>query len=148
MTHAYDERILHRARRNFGLMLDLAVVELGLDLNTFYELFLKSSIAPAFASGSTYVITGASGYELAFWVLEESKCSVERFQPDPVYDYSPEFWAGWAVSYYQWQSSKTFQEINEKVPITEVLRMYDPYHEMDILHFRDEMDSRVNSPLP
>lgn len=61
-------------------------------------------------------------------VLEESDNSIVHFQPIQYMGYSPAFWTGRALAYYQWTSNKSFQEINDIVPIEEVRKMYSPYH--------------------
>ena len=37
-------------------------------------------------------------------------------------------------------SNKSFVEINNVVNIDKVIKLYNPYHEMDVLHFCDRMD--------
>ena len=53
---------------------------------------------------------------------------------------SEEYWAGWALAYYQWEAGMSFEEINLYVPIKEVMSMYYPFHEMDIRQFVDAMN--------
>ena len=55
-------------------------------------------------------------------------------------DKSPEYWAGWALAYYQWFTCRPFMKINEAVPIHRIVQMYNVYHEMDITHFVDTMN--------
>ncbi len=52
---------------------------------------------------------------------------------------SREYWTGWALAHYQWYSGDTFRNINETVPVTSVIEMYDKYHETDIMHFVDRV---------
>ncbi len=58
---------------------------------------------------------------------------------------SPEFWAGWALAYYQWHSGYTFMEILNTVSLDSIICMYPTYHEMDILHFADTMHERMKA---
>ena len=53
---------------------------------------------------------------------------------------SEEYWAGWALAYYQWETDISFAEMNLYVPIKEVLGMYHPFNEMDIRQFVDAMN--------
>ena len=53
---------------------------------------------------------------------------------------SPEYWTGWALAYYQWQTALRFAEIERYVPIQEIRGLYSPYHEMDIRQFVDCMN--------
>ena len=63
----------------------------------------------------------------------------------PVANRSPEYWAGWALAYYQWQTNLSFKQIDSFISITEVLAMYNPYHEIDISQFCDRMTKLYNS---
>lgn len=64
-------------------------------------------------------------------------------EPEYVYGRSPEFFAGWSVAYYSWVRSKSYSEINLAVPITDVIAMYNPFHEMDISQFVIEINNRM-----
>ena len=57
-------------------------------------------------------------------------------------DKSPEYWTGWAVAYYQWYRNYKFQEIQSKVPVSEVVKMY-ILHEADVMKFVEIMDTRM-----
>ena len=56
-----------------------------------------------------------------------------------------EYWAGWALAYFQWQTNLTFKKIDTLIPIEEIFGMYSPYHEMDISHFCEKMAELYNS---
>ena len=58
-------------------------------------------------------------------------------------DKSPEYWAGWALAYYQWYTGKTFMRIYRAVSMTEILKMYPVFHEMDIMQFVDAMNKKM-----
>ena len=57
---------------------------------------------------------------------------------------SPEYWAGWALAEYQWASGHRFKDIFERIPLSEIIKMYSVYHEMDITQFIDSMESFYN----
>ncbi len=42
-----------------------------------------------------------------------------------------EFWAGWILAYLQWDSTRSFDSIYEILPFEKIIKMYNPYHEMD-----------------
>ena len=63
-------------------------------------------------------------------------------------DKSPEFWAGWALAFYQWYSSRSFMEILKVVPLSGILDMYPLCHEMDIMQFADRMDRMIKDAYP
>lgn len=140
---AYDEVYLQPARANLGRMLDVAVDGLGYGLGEFYGLFLASGLARRFGAGDYGLITGCSGAELAFRVVEAVRPEgALRPQVRYRYDRSPEYWCGWALARYQWKTAMTFDMINRITPIEDVRQMYDAYHEMDIRHFEDALNER------
>ena len=139
MMHAYDKLYLEKARTALARMLDFAVYDLHYDISQFFELFLASSIARRFEQGDFTILAGMSGVELAYTVLENVGLAQERIKPNYPVDRSEEYWTGWALAYYQWQTALSFEDINRYVPIKTVQCLYNPYHEMDIRHFAEKM---------
>lgn len=148
MIYAYDKIYLDKARTALGRMLDFAVYDLHYDIEEFFQLFITSGIASRFASGEVSLLVGMSGVELAYEVLEQSNISFERIKPNYTINRSPEFWTGWALAYYQWETSLDFAEIVRYVPIKDILALYSPYHEMDIRHFTDKMTELYREAKP
>ena len=139
MMHAYDKLYLENARTALARMLDFAVYDLHYDIGQFFELFLASGIAKRFEQGDFTILAGMSGVELAYTVLENVGLAQERIKPNYPVDRSEEYWTGWALAYYQWQTALSFADINRYVPIKTVQSLYNPYHEMDIRHFAEKM---------
>lgn len=148
MIHAYDKVYLEKARASLGRMLDFAVYDLQYDIADFFHLFLSSGIAARFGTGDFTVIAGMSGVELAYYVLETSHGNTDRIKPQYTVNRSEEYWLGWALAYYQWETSLSFEEIIRHVPLQEILRLYSPYHEMDIRQFCDKMDELYRNAKP
>lgn len=138
--HAYDKVYLGAARTALARMLDFAVNELGRDLGPFFRLFIASGVAERFGTGDYEVLVGKSGVELAYEVLERSGEEPERVKPRFAYGRSEEYWCGWALAYYQWETALSFAQIEARVPVESVCALYAPYHEMDIRQFVDKMD--------
>lgn len=135
MIHAYSNLYLEDAQALIGVMIDVAVNEWHQNITDFYEKFLKSVDSLKIAHGDVSAISGQSGTELAFKVIGE-----DMQIPELPMNRRPEYWAGWALAYYQWYSGVSFQILNEEVPIEMILEMYNPFHEMDIMHFVDHMN--------
>lgn len=148
MIRAYDKVYLDKARTVLGRMLDFAVYDLKYDITGFFELFLKSGIAARFEIGDFSLLAGMSGVELAYEVLEKSGVEYKRIQPNYTVDRSEEFWTGWALAYYQWETSMRFAEIVRYVPIKDIMALYSPYHEMDIRQFVDKMNALYKAVKP
>lgn len=141
MTHAYCKTYLECARRVLGGSFDCAVHELGMPFAQYVALFCASGYAGRFACGEPAVVVGVSGAELASRVVERVGLGTsQRMKPAPLPGRGGEYWAGWALAYYQWQRSLSFERIFASVPADELLVLYGSYHEMDIRHFVDRMD--------
>ena len=148
MIRAYHKVYLEKARTNLGRMLDFATYDLGYDPCEFFDLFMNCGLAERFGKGEFTLTVGMSGVELAYRVLELTKHQVEFPKSRYTADRSPEYWAGWALSYYQWETAMPFVEILEYIPLDDIIRMYSPYHEMDIRHFCDRMNELYRAANP
>ena len=137
MIHAYDKIYLAQARNSLGLMIDFVVYDLEQDLNTFWEVFINSDICKKFEKGSSRVVAGMSGVEMAYEVLGDKYWEIER---KPVMNRSAEYWLGWALAYYQWDTGLSFKKIDEMIDIMDLFSMYTKYHEIDIRHFCDKLN--------
>ncbi len=142
MICAYDRVYLEKAKVALGRMLDYAVYDLGYNSADFMDLFIQSGIASEFERGEFSVVVGMSGVEIARRVLEKTTEGIVFKKPRYSADRSPEYWAGWALAHYQWETSLSFSEITKTIPMNDIVQMYMPYHEMDIRHFSDEMNRR------
>ena len=148
MIHAYDKVYLDKARTALGRMLDFAVYDLKYDIAEFFDLFIKSGVAERFETGDFTIISGMSGVEIAYKVLEQSGVERERIKPNYTASRSEEFWTGWALAYYQWETSMSFAEIVQYVPIKDMVALYQPYHEMDIRQFVDKVTAMYKAAKP
>ena len=148
MMHAYDKLYLEKARAALARMLDFAVYDLHQDLTSFFDLFISSGVAPLFEQGDIHILVGKSGVELAYEVLERSGLAYKRVTPQYSMDRSEEYWTGWALAYYQWETAQPFAEIVQYIPIRDIQAMYYPYHEMDIQQFCDAMNERLRKAKP
>ena len=148
MIHAYDKSYLAAAQKNLARMLDYLVNDLHHALETVWQWFLTSELSTRFEQGDCSVLVGSSGVELARKVLEQAGEPIPTQKPSYAYDRSPEYWTGWAIAYYQWDTGLSFSEIEQAVSITEVRMMYTPYHEMDIRQFADKMNELYRAAKP
>lgn len=148
MIHAYDKIYLSVAQKNLARMLDYMTNDLKHPMEKAWQFFLMSGVSSRFEQGDCTVLAGMSGVELARLVLEQAGEPAADETPSYSFDRSPEYWTGWAVAYYQWATSLTFAEIERAVPITEICRMYHPYHEMDIRQFADRMNELYRRAVP
>lgn len=149
VIHAYDEDYLPGAQKILGDAVDFAVMTLELEPDLFAGAFAVSSVSKQFAAGNPTYIAGMTGCELVKRVLTETQLPF-RDMPDEMYvDKSPEYWAGWALAYYQWYSGRSFMEILSVVSLENIVQMYPVYHEADIVCFTDRMQEilKVANPV-
>lgn len=148
MIHAYDKVYLDKARTVLGRMLDFAVYDLKYGLKEFFDRFISSGVAALMEQGDYTVIAGMSGVELTYKVLDDSNVEYERVRPNFTANRSEEYWTGWALAYYQWETALSFAEIVRYIPITDIRNLYSPYHEMDIRQFCDKMSELYRNANP
>lgn len=148
MIHAYDKIYLEKARTALGRMLDFAVYDLGYDISRFFDLFLASGLAEEFGRGDYTLLVGKSGVELACDVLEHTLETRPTANPHYTVGRSEEYWTGWALAYYQWETGLSFHEIIRRIPLTTIQALYSPYHEMDIRQFADRMNELYLAAKP
>lgn len=145
MIHAYDELCLGRAQATLAGMFDYAVNDCGYDINWFAELFVKSGKAKLFEVGNPSIIMGTSGVELAKAIISDIYRENVKIKATQPMDKTPEYWAGWAIAAYQWYSAYRFKDIFEKIKLSDVIRMYPIFHEMNISQFYDAIDEKMNA---
>lgn len=145
---AYDEIYVDSAQNVLGHAVDFAVMTLGLEPNTFGDAFAVSDASKQFAAGNPAYVAGMNGCELARKVLEETGMPFADAEDAMYLDKSPEYWAGWALAYYQWFTGYSFMEILTAVPLEQIVAMYPTYHEMDVSQFVEQMDRRIQEAYP
>ena len=140
MMHAYDKIYLEQARTSLGRMLDFAVHDLKFTITEFFDMFIRSGLAERFAEGDFTLLAGRSGVEMAYEVCEAEGKDFHDIKPQYTFGRSEEYWTGWALAYYQWETGLSFEEIESHVSIIEIQNLYSPYHEMDIRQFVDKVN--------
>ena len=143
MIHAYQEMYLSKAQAVLGDTFDFAINTCGIAGQIFADMFVASSFSKRFENGEPEVIAGRSGVEIAVDIIHEISDHQLELTADKSYDRSREYWIGWAVSYYQWYSSRTYREIFTAMTFDDLQKMYSTLHEADITKFSEIADKRV-----
>jgi len=147
-THAYNRLYLEDAMNNLGTMLDCAVNAARCDLLVFYEMFLSSGVASQMEVGNPRYLSGMSGMELMQLVLKKSSDKTMPVVDYTPFDRTPEYWAGWALAYYQWHSAYSFSFIQRNgLSISTVLSLYPTLHEADLSKFVQTADTLIQTHL-
>lgn len=139
MTRAYNELYLNDARECLSDMLDYAVNDCGFAADWFASLFVTTGYAKGFENGNPVIVSGMSGVELARKVIEKAYKGKKPPATKTSEGTTPEYWAGWVLAEYQWESGHRFKDIFERILLSEIIGMYPVYHEMDITQFIDNM---------
>ena len=145
MTHAYSEFYLNDAKQNLAECFDYAIHSCMIEPHLFSRLFVQSGYAEKFERGNPAIVSGMSGIELAKKIILYAYPNKEF--PEKIFseDRSNVYWAGWALAEYQWTTKKRFRDIFARISFTEIISMYNVYHEMDILHFIEALNKKYNS---
>ena len=145
---AYSEMYLSDAQRILGHAVDFSVMTLDIDPDVFGNAFSVSKSSKQFEQGNPRYVSGINGCELARMALTETNTPFNDKEDAMYLDKSAEYWAGWALAFYQWYSSRSFYDILTAVPLSDIIKMYPVYHEMDISHFNEHMDDLLRSCYP
>lgn len=141
MMCAYDEMYLNDAMKNLGEAFDYSAVSLHISMDDFLDMFIISGIAEQFGSGVPKYVSGLSGTELVWEVLNRTGANMDLPAPQTEYDCSPEYWCGWILAFYQWSTGKSFKEIKKYLPMSEIYKLYPTLHEASEEKFADIADS-------
>lgn len=145
---AYDDVYVSIAQNTLGHAVDFAISVLNIEPLKFGQVFGVSSVSKQFASGNPHYIAGMNGCELAREILNDTGTPFMDADDVMYLDKSPEYWAGWALAFYQWYSSRSFMDILMTVPLSRIIQMYPVFHEMDIMNFTEEMDDILKNSNP
>ena len=147
MTHAFNESYLNDAKNTLSQCFDYLINDCDLAPDWVAVLFLSSGYAAQFERGNPAVLSGLSGIELAKAILKKTYHNKEFPKPQHKDGLSPAYWAGWALAEYQWYSGRRFQDIFDHMKLSDILQMYNVFHEMDIHQFIDAMEEKISQPL-
>lgn len=145
MIHAYSDLYLESAQDILGHALDWIANTCGEDVDEFCNRFSRSKISAMFEKGYPKYVAGCNGAELVNFVMEDLSLPEYNYTHEFYADRSPEYWAGWVLSYFQWKSNCSFKTILQRVPIAKILGLYPVGHEQDIRNVADILSEWMNA---
>ena len=148
MIHAYDNQYLDDAMKCLGEAMDYAANSCHMDMDQFMEQFIATGYAEQFAIGVPKVVSGLSGTELVMDVLTAFGTDIDFPQAQIEYDYSPAYWCGWILAYYQWYSGRSFKEIKKYISMQEIEKLYPTLHEASEKKFVDTVNRMIRKKNP
>ncbi|MBQ6424137.1 MAG: helix-turn-helix transcriptional regulator [Acidaminococcaceae bacterium] len=134
---------LSKAQSVLGDAFDYAVNTCNISGDDFTKLFMASTVSRRMENGEPSLLAGKSGIEIAVDVVRETTGKKIDTLPQEHFGRSKEYWAGWAIAYYQWFSARKFNDIFKAIPFDDLQKMYYTLHEADISKFVDIADKRI-----
>lgn len=147
MTRAYNESYLNNAKKCLASFFDYAINDCKLTSEWISKLFITTGYAEQFERGNPAYLVGMSGVELAQAVILKAYGDKSLPKPTQSEEYSPEYWAGWAIAEYQWHTGRRFKDIFERIPMSKIIEMYKVYHEMDITNFIETIEEMYKAVI-
>lgn len=144
MMYAYDRKYLDDAMKNLGEAFDYAVNACSMEADEFAEIFIAGGLAEQFGSGVPKYVSGMSGTELVWETVERSGKTINFPETVTTYDYSPEYWCGWILAYYQWYTGRSFKNIKQHIDVSEILKLYPTLHEAAEEKFVDTVNNIIH----
>ena len=132
MNNVTGNPLINKTCISTGKMLDHAVRSLHQDPDVFFSLFITCGLAGSFEKKDIRYITGMSGTELSYEVLQRCGIDFERITPRHTTVLSREYHAGYAIAMTQAVTGLSFEWITEIFPVSEVISMYDDYHNRSV----------------
>ena len=129
---SYNYIYLENAMKNLGEAFDYAKNSYNLDMDKFMNMFITSGYSKMLENGNPKILIGISGSELVLNVFEQCGYKVEIKSPQNKFDYSPEYWCGWIIAYYQWKTC---------------LLLYPTLHEASEDKFVDVINERIKNKI-
>ena len=148
MIRAYDKQYLDDAMRNLGEAFDYAANNCGIEPDIFLDMFIAEGLAQQFGSGVPKFVSGMSGIELVWEVVTLSGWKRDLPETESTYDYSPEYWCGWILAYYQWYTGRSFKNIKQHISMSEIMKLYPTLHEAAEDKFVDTVNRMIRRNDP
>ncbi len=131
MIYQYNEMYLDESMSNLGEALDYAFYSCKIPPKEFMSLFITSGYVKQFEIGNPTIISGLSGTELVINVLESLNIKLNKMpNPRNEYDYSPEYYTGYILAYFNYKTGISFKDIARVFSIDEIINMYPLLHEV------------------
>ena len=140
---AYNECYLADAKNNLAVCFDYAINDCKLNPDTFVFMFINSKYSKLFETGDPSIVSGMSGVELARLIISEYFPNTAFLEPEFSFEKSKEFWALYYLAEFQWETGRRFKDIFYRVSLSEIIDMYNPYHEADVSKFIIDLNKLI-----
>ena len=140
---AYNECYLHDAKKNLAVCFDYAINDLKYNPDTFCFMFINSKYAKLFETGNPGIVSGKSGVELARLIISEITNEDTFLERKLRKGKSKEYWALYYLAEYQYETGYSFKNIFYRITLSDIINMYNPYHEMDVKRFIEDLNKLI-----
>lgn len=144
----YSESQLPRFMEKMGDAFDYAINDCKIDGAEFVKMFAASTACKKIENGEASYISGKSGIEIAIECIYEITGKELLVEPSERFSRSAQYWVGWAVSYYQWLSSRRYADIFKAVSFEDMLGLYPTLHEASVEKIASVIDEKVRAAYP
>ncbi|MCR5278376.1 MAG: helix-turn-helix domain-containing protein [Lachnospiraceae bacterium] len=142
--YAYKETYLEYARKNLGDLFDYAVNVHKMKANDFWDIFAGSKLARALSCGEPKYTVGMSGSELFAELIYDTYRKRIDLKETKSFDRSREYWAGFALAFYQWRSGTSYAAIRRRgIMLSDIVDLY-VLHEASDEKFVEVMTGRMD----
>ncbi len=143
--YAYNESYLEDSRDNLGEMFDYAINVHGMKADDFWDMFAHSNVAECLSCGDPKYVVGMSGTEAFAQMIYESTRKMIELKDLSDMDRSREYWAGWALAYYQWYTNTSYTAIHRSgIKLSDIVDLY-VLHEAPDEKFIEAMREHIGS---
>lgn len=143
--NAYPIYYLDDAKENLAVCFDYVVNVCHINIDSFMFMLINSKIAHKFETGDPHYVSGMSGTELANIIIKECWNKEIQKKYKPQFEKTEEYWAGYYLAEYMWKTGRTFKELFRRINLSDIVKLYNPYHEMSIDHFNKAIDKMYYS---
>ena len=146
MIQEYQKMIMNKNAGIIGDLFDFLINECSIEQKDAIDYFLKSKVCAKLENKEYNYLIGKSGIELGLEILEEFNIQVDDYSTIS-FIRTPEYWCGWAISYFHHIKDTKYSKIFEFVKFDELLQMYPTLHEADITKFIEVLEEiKKNKP--
>ncbi len=142
MRTSYQKSRLSEVQYILGDYFNIAVNNYNLTLEKALKKLLVSKYSKLIEKGNSSIVFGKTGYELFYDVMISTSDQEFHKKNINIKLNTKEFWIGWILAYFQWSTSKSFDSINDRLPIENIAKLYNPYHEMDERSFVIDINNK------
>jgi DNA-binding transcriptional regulator YiaG len=137
---------LENSMDTLGTMFDFAVNTCKINGDDYWNMFVCSGIAEQFEQKNPKYVAGKSGEEIVYDVANAVGKPIEDItESQATFGRSAEYWVGWALVQYQFETNTSYKVIHQLVSFDELIGMYKILHEAPIEKFIDILENRKNT---